>query len=109
MREQADPTRAFEILYGSVMKRVLGLIADLVGRITGSPADSESTRLKALTLVGQVRVFRTARAALLRPMDWSEVGPRELAAIRGVLSGKGAAMARSRAKQQCGGSGKGGL
>src|SRR3546814_13974796 len=76
MREQADPTRAFEILYGSVMKRVLGLVADLVGRLTGSPADAESTRLKALTLVGQVLVFRTARAAMLRQMGWSAVGPR---------------------------------
>src|SRR3546814_19544754 len=66
MREQADPTRAFEILYGSVMKRVLGLIADLVGRITGSPAESESNRLKALTLVGHALVFRTAPGADLR-------------------------------------------
>src|SRR3546814_4365686 len=97
MREQADPTRAFEILYGSVMKRVLGLVADLVGRLTGSPADAESTRLKALTLVGQVLVFRTARAAMLRQMAWSTVGPRELAAIRAVLRENVAAIADARA------------
>src|SRR3546814_11568024 len=54
MREQADPTRAFEILYGSVMKRVLGLVAALVGRLTGSPADEESQTARALHLVGPV-------------------------------------------------------
>lgn len=97
MREQMDPTRAFEILYGSIMKRVLGLVGELIGRLTGAPADSEATRLEALVLIGQILVFRTARAAVLRQMDWSVVGPRELAAIQAVLREKVAAIADARA------------
>ncbi|WP_119459549.1 CerR family C-terminal domain-containing protein [Rhodospirillaceae bacterium SYSU D60014] len=85
VREQMHPTRAFEILYDGIMKKVLRLLATLIGRLTGVAPDNEVTRLRALTLLGQVLMFRTAHAAALRQMGWDKIGPRELAAIQAVV------------------------
>jgi TetR/AcrR family transcriptional regulator, regulator of cefoperazone and chloramphenicol sensitivity len=93
VREQMHPTSAFEILYDGIMKRVLRLLATLIGRLTGVAPDDEVTRLRALTLLGQVLMFRTAHAAALRQMGWDKIGSRELAAIQAVVRENVAAIA----------------
>ncbi len=92
IREQQAPTAAFELLYDGFMGRVLGLLTRLVGRIHGadaaavSPApDDTAIRLQVVTILGQVMVFRAARAAVLRQMRWERIGDAELAAIRQQL------------------------
>ena len=85
IREQMHPTRAFEILYDAIMKRILGLLATLIGRLSGIPRDDEVTRVRALTLLGQILMFRIAHAAALRQTGWDRIGSRELAAIQAVV------------------------
>ncbi|MEL7451302.1 MAG: CerR family C-terminal domain-containing protein [Pseudomonadota bacterium] len=85
LREQQDPGPAFDILYGSFMSRLLDLISELVACLTGDDPDDDAPRLCALTLMGQVLVFRAARAATLRHMNWSSIGEKEIGEIQQQL------------------------
>lgn len=85
LREQQDPSEGFDLLYSSTMQRLLAVMTRLIGRVRGVPADAAATRLTALTLVGQVLVFRVARAAILRQMGWERIGPGEIDAVRAEL------------------------
>jgi TetR/AcrR family transcriptional regulator, regulator of cefoperazone and chloramphenicol sensitivity len=82
LREQQDPSEGFDVLYEGVMKRVLGIIARLVERIGGVEAQSGRAALIAVTIMGQVLVFRAARAAVMRHMGWQELGAAEIGAIQ---------------------------
>ena len=53
--------------------------------IRGGDPEGEELRILALTLVGQLLVFRIARAAVLRALDWDKVGAAELAKIQMVV------------------------
>ena len=79
LREQQAPTAAFDTLYDGFMGRTLDLLARLLQRLHGVDADM---RLLVVTCVGQALVFRAARAAVLRLMDWKEIGDAERAAIQ---------------------------
>ena len=85
IREQMHPTDAFAILYDGIMKVVLAAVTALVAGARGGRDDDATNRVRALTLVGQVLVFRAGRAAAMRHMDWRKVGPDELALIRRVI------------------------
>jgi hypothetical protein len=82
LREQQSPSAAFELLYERVMGRVLGMLRRLVAGIRGTDPDAVDTRLTALTIVGQVLVFRVAHAAVLRQLGWTKVGPAQVAQIQ---------------------------
>jgi AcrR family transcriptional regulator len=79
LREQQAPTPAFALLYEKLMGPMLGQLARLLQRLHGSDADM---RLQVATILGQALVFRAARAAILRLMDWRDIGEAELAAIQ---------------------------
>lgn len=82
LREQQEPSAAFDILYRGIMGRLLALATVLVARVRGTSPGDEEARMLALTIVGQMLVFRLARAAVLRHMGWAEVGPAQVAAIQ---------------------------
>jgi HTH-type transcriptional dual regulator CecR, C-terminal domain len=42
-------------------------------------------RLQVPKLIGQVLIFRAARATVLRGLGWSGIGEREFAAILGLI------------------------
>jgi hypothetical protein len=71
-------------LYDGFMARVLELATRLVQRL--SPAKSATAaRLTVSTLLGQVMVFRFARAAMLRHLGWEQIGAAELAALQAQI------------------------
>ncbi|HEY6926770.1 MAG TPA: CerR family C-terminal domain-containing protein [Steroidobacteraceae bacterium] len=86
VREQANPTEAFSRIYDALMGPMLGRLAFLLGVASGGALDEQQARIRAFTLVGQVLVFRVARAAALRVGGWDDIGMRELQAIREVLA-----------------------
>ena len=53
-----------------------------VVEITGDEAESEATKLAVFSLLGQILVFRIARAGALKRMGWSDIGARELRALK---------------------------
>jgi AcrR family transcriptional regulator len=82
LREQQAPTPAFALLYERLMGPMLGRLVRLLQRLHGSDAD---VRLQVATILGQALVFRAARAAVLRLMDWRDIGEAELAAIQAQI------------------------
>lgn len=85
MREQMDPTPAFDILYEKVMSRVHGLCTALVARIIGKAEDDPESLIRATTIIGQILVFRAARATVLRRLDWTTFTDERIAMIRSVI------------------------
>ncbi|HXV25005.1 MAG TPA: DUF1956 domain-containing protein, partial [Alphaproteobacteria bacterium] len=78
IREQMEPTEAFRRIYGSIMRPMIEMVRRLIGAILEDDPASEHVRLRTLSFVGSVLVFRTAHAAVFAQLEWHAVGPREL-------------------------------
>ena len=84
LREMFEPSAAFERVYLAISP--LHARACVVwSRATGAPAESEATRLAVFALIGQVIYFRVARPAVLRRMNWRDIGPAEADAIKRLI------------------------
>lgn len=81
VREQADPTEAFARIYGGVMGQMMDRLSALVARVAGGRLTDAEARVRAMTLVGQVLVFRVARATVMTGMAWAAIGPDETSLI----------------------------
>lgn len=82
VREQQSPTDAFQLLWDRLMGRVVGLVTRTIGALRGRRAATQDVRILALTIVGQILVFRVAHAAALRELSWRQVGPKEITSIQ---------------------------
>ncbi len=80
VREQQEPTQAFTALYEGCMRRLLDLLTRLVLGIRGGA--EQDARLFVLTILGQMLVFRIARAGVLRQLGWSAIGDKEITLIQ---------------------------
>src|SRR5215468_1289381 len=85
IREQAEPTEGFEILWDRVMGPVTARLVRLVQRAGPAGLRPADARVRAVTLFGQVLVFRVARAAALRVTGWRDIGPAQSTEIRRIL------------------------
>jgi AcrR family transcriptional regulator len=85
VREQFDPTEAFDVLYDRVMGPSYLVIARLLGPLLGMPPDSEILKLRIFSVIGQALVFRVARTAILRRLEWDAYTPERLDQIRAAL------------------------
>jgi AcrR family transcriptional regulator len=86
VREQAEPTEAFERIYMGFMRPMLAAARHLVGILIEADPESERVRLRTLSLVGSLIIYRVGRATILRELDWSAVGADQVAAIRGIAA-----------------------
>lgn len=84
MREQQAPSPAFDLFYERVMKRVLGTMTRLVLAVDPS-RDEVGARFAVVCLMGQLMVFRVARAGVMRHLDWRKVGATQLAQAQAML------------------------
>jgi AcrR family transcriptional regulator len=84
-RELRDPGPAFEILYESLWRPGVGLIARLIARILGRPKSDPGARVQALLLISSLLAFQSGRSISLRTMHWSSIGPKELAMVLSSL------------------------
>jgi AcrR family transcriptional regulator len=85
VREQMDPTEAFDVLYSGVMGRLVDHLSTLIVRLGGGRFDAAEARLKTLAIIGQALVFRVARATLLRVTGWTDIDTGGAAAIRDII------------------------
>lgn len=85
IREQQEPSEAFDRIYGSPMAPMAGLCTRLVACARNLSPESDQARLLAFTVIGQVLVFRAARAAALRHLGWEALGLDEIDRIRAQL------------------------
>jgi AcrR family transcriptional regulator len=86
VREQMQPTAAFDVIY-----RFLGGAATTAARLVAaalSRPEDEETRVRVFTFLGQVLVFRVAQTLVLRRMEWTTVGDNQRAMIKRVVLGQ---------------------
>jgi AcrR family transcriptional regulator len=86
MREQMEPTEAFKRMYEGFMKPGTEVASRLVAVILGEAAESEYVRLRTLSLIGSVLMFRMGHATAMAHLGWKRIGPREIAAIRNLAA-----------------------
>ena len=86
MREQSQPTEAFDLIYDRTMGRIIGVVTLLLGRLTGTSPEDATTRLRALTIMGQLLIMRTSRAGVLRTMRWPEYRAENVAQILDLVT-----------------------
>ncbi len=86
VREQADPTDAFTRIYDGLMAPMLGRFCRLLTIIAGGKLEETEARLRAVTLFGQVLVFRVARETALRAAGWKSIGAGELQSIQSIVA-----------------------
>lgn len=96
LRELSTPTDALDRIYSGVFEPVHRRLCALWGAATGEPAESERTRITVFMMIGQVVYFRIARAAVLRRMEWSDVGPAEAAKVISIAKENVAAVIAAR-------------
>jgi AcrR family transcriptional regulator len=75
LREQMRPTRAFDILYSNVMEQIHRTLTRIIARLLDKPDDDPDCILRAHTVIGEVVMFRAAREAIMRRMDWDGYTP----------------------------------
>ncbi len=85
MREQQDPTDAFEIVYEGFMKELLTALSRFAAIAEGFEAEGDATRLRGIFLASQVLVFVMAPAVVSRHMHWEEGSAAKLEIIREQL------------------------
>ncbi len=85
LREQQNPSEAFDRLYGGMIGQMLSLITRLIAQICATEPDAIETRLMTQTVIGQALVFRSARATVLRQLEWQEIGAAEIITIQAVI------------------------
>jgi AcrR family transcriptional regulator len=82
IREQMEPTEAFARVYDGIMRPMIEIARRLVATILDDDPASEQVRLRTLSFVGSILVFRVAHAAVLAQMEWKSAGPDEIVTLR---------------------------
>jgi AcrR family transcriptional regulator len=85
VREQAQPTKAFDILYDRMMQRTLLSCAEIVARLLRKPPNHPEVRIRTFALVGQIVFFRVAREAALRLLGWPDFDGDRLQLVKTAL------------------------
>jgi AcrR family transcriptional regulator len=84
MREQQSPTPAFDLIYERFMKRMLGAMTKLVRAVDPSRSEA-AARLTVVGIMGQIMVFRVARAGVMRHLGWRRLGAAQLAQAQAAV------------------------
>ncbi|WP_294042984.1 CerR family C-terminal domain-containing protein [Sphingomonas sp.] len=85
IREQAEPTEAFQRIYRGAMAGILTRIAHLIQVVSNGKLDTKAARLQALMLVGQVIIFRAARATVVTTTGWTDIGINEKVLVQSMI------------------------
>jgi len=85
IREINRPGPVFESLYLDVFEPVHRRICALLARATGQDTESETIRIGAFSLAGQIIYFRLGYPIVARRMDWLEPGSPEAGKIAAVV------------------------
>ena len=85
VREQTNPTEAFDRIWRGMMGRMMERVVDLVCIASGQ-RDAKAARVTAITLLGQVIVLRAARASCLKLLQTDDFEAEDIAALRARVS-----------------------
>ncbi|WP_172294691.1 CerR family C-terminal domain-containing protein [Pseudoruegeria sp. HB172150] len=86
LRELTESGEVFDILYDGVIADRHRQLCRLWGQATGTDPESETTRLTAFSMLGQVLYFRIGRPVVVRRLGWSGIAPAETEQIKKILT-----------------------
>ena len=84
LREQLYPSSAYDIIFNRIMAPMINAISKMVA-IATEEKSSRVANLRALTLIGQIIVFRVARETMVRALDLEGYSSEETTEIREVI------------------------
>lgn len=84
LREQMFPSPAYDTIFEGFLEPVLNALSTLIMAASGDP-DPRQAKFRAMTLMGQVVIFRVARETIVRGLDLEGYSPEELEEIRRVI------------------------
>lgn len=87
IREQMQPTAAFDVFYNLLGRGAITTATRLVATALQRPEDEE-IRIRVLTFLGQVMIFRVAHALVMRRMNWKAIGETERTHIKRIVIGQ---------------------
>ena len=96
VREQLRPTAALVTVNQVLERRLFDPLLRLIAKLTHSSSRTGQVKLKVMTLLGRVLVFRFARTSLLNLMGWEELNPARINLILGFLRREVRALARQK-------------
>ncbi len=85
LREQQNPSDAFDLLYRAAIGRILTLLTRLIAQIRDTDQNAIEARLLSQTIIGQALVFRSARATVQRHLEWQQIGADEISLIQEAI------------------------
>jgi AcrR family transcriptional regulator len=94
------PSIACGAIDNGVKREIRELLCILIGRIIGKPADDPETRIRMVTLGGQISIFNMARGRALLSLGWSDIDPEGLALIKTIVRAQTEAALRAAAPSQ---------
>lgn len=84
LREQSHPTEAFDYLYEAYIGQVFGVLAELVYQLHGQKNRHEA-RLIAIGIVGQVFVWRAAKASVMQFLLKDSLDEKSIVEIKNIV------------------------
>ena len=84
LREQMFPSPSYDTIFEGFLKPILNALSTLIMAASGE-SDPRQATFKAMTLMGQVIIFRVARETIVRGLDLDGYSPEELEEIRRVV------------------------
>jgi AcrR family transcriptional regulator len=85
VREQLDPTSAFNRLYDGFVRDMRQTLEALVAAILEMDGRSPEVKLIAETLLGQVAIFKSSRVTVLHNLGWENYGEERMADIERIV------------------------
>ncbi|HSI17012.1 MAG TPA: CerR family C-terminal domain-containing protein [Sphingomonas sp.] len=85
VREQTNPTAAFERIWSGMMGRMMERMVALVCIATGR-RDAKVARIAAITMLGQVIVLRASRASCLKLLQTDDFETDDIAALKAQIA-----------------------
>ena len=86
MREQANPTKAFDSLYNGPMRDMQMIFSELISLAIGRDKEDDEVKIRCQIIWGQILGFRVARESFLRHLGVNDINPNQLAVIYKLLS-----------------------
>lgn len=85
IREQMQPTKAFDLIYERVIRHVHETISALLAIVLDRQPDDRSVILRAQMIVGQILIFLSGRETIRRRLNLTGYTDEEFAEIKAAL------------------------
>jgi TetR/AcrR family transcriptional regulator, regulator of cefoperazone and chloramphenicol sensitivity len=85
IREQMQPTKAFDLIYERVIRHVHQTISALLGILLDREPDDRSVIFRAQMIVGQILIFLAGRETIKRRLNLTGYTDEEFAEIKAAL------------------------